>query len=273
MIKAFALAGAALLGASGCSAPGPSASDGELKRIESGAYSVFPEKPRRIRYLRAGTRGGDRVIFVHGTPGEAKGWADYLLNVPDGAEYYAVDRPGFGGSSPSEPEPDLSRQAAALLPLLSTPDKRPVVLVGHSYGGAVVAQAAMTFPDRVLAIVILAGSLDPEQERIHPLQHVAQWWGIRHVLPSSLRNANVELLQLESELRQLAPGLGRIRASVTIVHGTSDRLVPFANADWMQPRFTGASSVSMIRIAGQGHFLPWERKAEVDRILAGLRTS
>jgi pimeloyl-ACP methyl ester carboxylesterase len=259
--------------ASGCAPTGPRATAAQIASIESGAYRLVGSAETRVHFLRAGREGGRRVIFIHGTPGEASGWADYLHSVPQGAEYFAIDRLGFGGSEPDHVQPSLIRQAAALEPLLQTPDERPVVLVGHSYGGPVVAQAAVLFPDRVKAIVILAGSLDPGQENIHPLQYVGEWWGIRHILPRSLRNANREILGLEPELRRLAPNLARIRSTVTIVHGTDDKLVPVANVDWMALRFRSASKVDIVTLPDQGHFLPWERRAEIQDILARLTAS
>ena len=45
---------------------------------------------------------GRPVIFIHGTPGNASGWADYLLSPPDGLRCVALDRPGFGGSGPRD---------------------------------------------------------------------------------------------------------------------------------------------------------------------------
>ena len=273
MMIARALVTLAAIVTSGCAPAGPRANADQIASIESGTYRLVGGDETRIHFLRAGHKGGQRVIFIHGTPGEAAGWADFLLSVPEGVEYFAIDRPGFGGSEPDTAQPSLVRQAAALEPLLETPDKRPVVLVGHSFGGPVVAQAAVLFPDRVKAIVILAGSLDPGQENIHPLQYVGEWWGIRHILPRSLRNANLEILGLEPELRRLAPNLSRIRSSVTIIHGTDDKLVPIANVDWMEPRFNGASKVDIVTLPDQGHFLPWERRSEIQDLLARLTAS
>lgn len=56
-----------------------------------------------LSYLRSGDPNGQRVIFVHGTPGDAGGnWVEMLRSVPEGFEFIAVDRPGFGLTQPKK---------------------------------------------------------------------------------------------------------------------------------------------------------------------------
>lgn len=266
-----ALTAAAFFIGSGCTAPaGPMAKAAQIARLERGTYRLPGEPELLVSYLRAGKRGGRRVIFVHGTPGEAAGWADFLLNVPAGLEYIAIDRPGFGASGPVGAEPSLARQALALEPLLEREAELRPILVGHSLGGPVVAKVAIDQPDRVAGLLILAGSFDPALERIHPLQHIGNWRGISPALPRSLRNANRELLSLKYELELLTPLLKRISTPVSILHGTCDTLVPVANASFLRERLTGSRNVNIELLPGQNHFLPWEHRAAVEQALAAM---
>ena len=209
-----------------------------------------------LSVLQAGDPQGPRVILVHGTPGSATGWTDYVLNPPPGMEVLALDRPGFGDSGPEGAVPGLAEQAAAVFALLPN-DGRKVVLLGHSLGGPIVARVAAEHPDRVTALVLLAASLDPAQEAIHPMQYVGAWSPVRSLLPRAIRNANAELMALEPELQALALLLPRITAKVVIVHGTLDDLVPVANVPFMQARLTGARCVKTVLLEGRNHFLPW----------------
>lgn len=271
MTIARALTAAAFMIGGGCSMPdGPAATDADVAEIERGSYVPRGLKGLRVSYLRAGTRGGRRVIFVHGTPGSADGWADFLLNVPPGLEYIAVDRPGFGETTPDRAEPSLKHQALALAPLLDARGGAWPILVGHSLGGPIIARTAVDQRGRVGGLVILAGSLDPALERIHPMQPVGEWWGVRSALPRRLRNANRELLPLRGELEALAPRLGEIAAPVTIIHGDADTLVPVANVEFMRGRLTGGKALNVEILRGQGHFLPWERRDAVERVLAAM---
>lgn len=245
------------LAAAGCAPAGPRTAPDAMEALRS--QQVLTGTPHSLSVLRAGKPQGARLILVHGTPGEAVGWADYLLNPPASMEVLALDRPGFGHSDPAGAVTRLAEQAAAVLALMPT-DGRAVVLLGHSLGGAVVARVAADHPERVSGLVLLAASLDPAQESIHPMQRLGAWAPVQALLPRALRNANQELMAFKSELQALAALLPRIRAKVVIVHGTQDDLVPVANVPYMQAQLSGARCVQTVLLQGQNHFLPWNNE-------------
>jgi pimeloyl-ACP methyl ester carboxylesterase len=220
----------------------------------------------RVSYAVGGSPAGVPVVLVHGTPGSAGAWVDYVVDPVAGTRTYAIDRPGFGRTHPADVRTRLADQADAVLAVL--PDDRPAVLVGHSLGGPVVAWAAAAHPERVAALVLLAASLDPDLERIHPLQPVGEWWPVRNLLPGNLRNANLELMGLQAELELLRDRLGDIRCPVVIVHGTDDDLVPYANVPFMVARLTGARSRDVRTLDRFNHFLPWNAQDEVRAAIA-----
>ena len=220
-----------------------------------------------LSYLQAGNPTAPRLILVHGTPGSASGWSDYLTNPPPGADVVALDRPGFGDSGPEGAVTSLEAQAAAVYALFPT-DGRRVVLLGHSLGGPIVARVAAEHPGRVAAVLLLAASLDPGLEEVNPMQWVGTWTAVRWALPRAIRNANAELIALKPELQWLARLLPKITAPVLIVHGTKDDLVPVANVPFMQAGLTGARCVKTELLEGQNHFLPWNSTGVVRQAIA-----
>lgn len=217
-----------------------------------------------LSYLRAGDPDGQRVIFVHGTPGDAAGnWYSILKDVPAGFEFIAVDRPGFGFTKPRTQMVALDEQAAVLAPLFETRNGRKTILAGHSLGGPIVAAAAANYPNEVGGILVLAGALDPDLEDVLFIQHVGDTPPISWLLPDVLRHSNRELIALEDELRLLAPKLRTITQPVTIVHGTEDELVPYENVPFMQLTMTNTQKLDIIRIEGMNHFLQWQRQEVV----------
>src|SRR5262245_37890281 len=82
------------LAAVGCAPPGPIAPESATVSLRA-ELTVGAPLFATVSYLRAGDVGGPRVIMVHGTPGSATAWSDYLLSPPPGAEVVALDRPGF----------------------------------------------------------------------------------------------------------------------------------------------------------------------------------
>ena len=254
------------LAAVGCAPPGPGGApeaDTEALRMQVRVpLELSAPLLATLSVLRAGDGHAACLILVHGTPGSATAWADYLLNPPPGFEVLALDRPGFGRSGPEGAVTSLAAQAAAVLALMPD-DGRPVVLLGHSLGGPVVARVAAEHPTRVTALVLLAASLDPALEDVHPMQHVGAWAPLRALLPRTIRNANTELMALKPELEALALLLPRITAKVVIEHGTKDDLVPVANVPFMQAHLSGARCVKTVLLEGQNHFLPWNSQAVV----------
>ena len=243
------------LAAVGCAPPGPNLPHANTDALR---VDVSLDAPLNLTLstLRAGVAGGPRLVLVHGTPGSADAWSDYLLNPPPGMEVVALDRPGFGRSGPDGAVTGLKEQAAAVASLLPR-DGRPVVLLGHSLGGPIVALVAADYPQQVTGLVLLAASLDPAQEVTQTIQYVGAWPLVRRLLPRAIRNANAELMALKPELEALALRLPSISAKVVIVHGTQDDLVPVANVAFMQRQLTGAACVETVLLEGQNHFLPW----------------
>jgi pimeloyl-ACP methyl ester carboxylesterase len=252
------------LAAVGCAPAGPQSPTQAVEPLRTRvAWRAAPgAADASISVLQAGDALGPQLILVHGTPGAASAWADYLLDPPAGLQVLALDRPGFGHSRHTGARPRLADQAAAVHALMAR-DGRPVLLLGHSLGGAIVAQVAADHPGQVNALVLLAASLDPGQETIHPLQRVGLWPGVRALLPSALHHANVELIGLQAELQRLATRLPDIRAKVVIVHGTRDELVPVANVAYMQSHLRHARCVQTVLLEGRNHFLPWNSQPAV----------
>ena len=118
------------------------------------------------------------------------------------------------------------------------------------------------------ALILLAASLDPAMEEVHPLQRVGAWAPVRALLPRMIRNANAELLDLKPQLEALRAELPLIRCPVLIVHGTRDDLVPFSNAAYAAANLTGACHVETIVLEGADHFLPWNATAAVRDAIA-----
>lgn len=217
-----------------------------------------------VSYLRSGDPHGQRVIFVHGTPGEAgSNWYEQLKNVPGGYEYIAIDRPGFGQTKPKKEITSLDAQAAALEPLLTSGNGKGTILVGHSLGGPIVAAAAVNYPDQILGILIAAGALDPNLEKVLFIQHIGNIPPFTWLLDSTLKHSNRELIVLENELKLLQPKLRAIRQPIVIVHGTEDKLVPYENVAFMHKELRKTKHLTTITIDGMNHFLQWRARSEI----------
>ncbi len=226
----------------------------------------------RISAIENGDRSRPRVIYIHGTPGDAENFASYVLDPVDDADSISIDRPGFGRTTPPGAVASLEAQARVIEPLLVARDGVWPVLVGHSLGGPIALRVAAEHPDRVGAVVVVAGSVDPELERVMFIQRVGEFLFVPALLPRAIRNANRELLPLRGELETLSTMLERVRCPVVIVHGTKDSLVPYSNAPWLRDQLVNSRGVWVTTIPGEDHFLVWTDTEDVRRSVSrGLR--
>ena len=215
-----------------------------------------------VSYFSTGDPALGRIVYVHGSPGSAGAWDRYLIDPVLGLESVSLDRPGFGQTEPEEPQAALSVQSSAIEPFLEPMGGIKPVLVGHSIGGPVVVRAAVDYPDRVGAIIVVAGSIDPDQERMRWFNDLASAPIIRSIIPRSLYHSNEEIVPLEAELEVMKPLLDELECPVYIIHGTEDSLVPYANVAYMQTMF--GDRIALMDIIENGdHFLPWEEEERV----------
>jgi pimeloyl-ACP methyl ester carboxylesterase len=95
------------------------------------------------------------IVLVHGGWADSSGW---------NTEVTALQRLGYPVIAPANPLRGLTSDAAYVRSVLQTIDG-PIVLVGHSYGGAVITNAAVGVP-QVKALVYIAGFAPDQGESL-----------------------------------------------------------------------------------------------------------
>lgn len=240
----------------------------EVPLPESHTYEL--NGGRQLHTMETGKVDGPLVIFVHGTPGGCEDfvWVMCRPELASRARLVSVDRLGWGDSATGGLEPSMQAEAEALRPVLDAhPANLPAIVVGHSLGAAVAGKLAMIEPERVGALVIVAGSIDPALEETMWYQAVTRVWPIRPLIPEPLTRSDDELIPFKQELEAMQPGWAQLRMPVTVVQGDADGLVPPANADFAEREITNAP-LTMERIPNVGHLIPWEHpELIVDAVL------
>jgi pimeloyl-ACP methyl ester carboxylesterase/uncharacterized membrane protein YbhN (UPF0104 family) len=105
--------------------------------------------------MAAAQPGVHELVLLHGQPGSAADWAEVMERLPAQLHAVAVDRPGYGASD--RRAAGFTANAQAVLNDLDERGADTAVLVGHSWAGGVALEAAALAPDRVKAVVLLAG--------------------------------------------------------------------------------------------------------------------
>ena len=109
----------------------------------------------RIAYEQAGE--GTPLVCVHGNFASRRWFKEQLDNPPEGVQVIAFDLPNFGASD-AMPEAISIQAYATYLQAFIRNLNQPVLLAGHSLGGAVAQRVATSHPGLVKALILISSA-------------------------------------------------------------------------------------------------------------------
>ena len=113
--------------------------------VRLSAVDVSPESAQRT------------IIFIHGFGGKAEQWKYQMQKFAMDNRVIALDLRGHGLSDKPSTGYDMPRIQADLEAVLNQLNvSTPFVLVGHSFGGAIVTDYALNHPDHIEKLIIIA---------------------------------------------------------------------------------------------------------------------
>jgi len=250
----------------------------------------------RIRYIDAGQ--GPAVVLIHGLAASLYSWRYALVPLAQaGFRVIAFDNRGFGFSDKPGQGYANAQYAGLLFGLLDSLGVTDAVFVGHSMGGAIAAEAALTRPERARALVLvdaaglgvrwpfmlrvahwpIVGALF---DRLRGRGATARILKALYADPSRITSQDVDQYYaplaepgfgrgLRGVLREfrfdgLQGRLGQIQTPTLVMWGAQDRLIP---ATVGQAMVSGMGHAAFVRFAGVGHALPEEAPAAFIRAL------
>jgi 3-oxoadipate enol-lactonase len=256
-------------------------------------------EPRPVEYEVVGA--GPAVVLIHSNVADSRLWDAQVEALAASHLVVTYDRPGFG-RTPLEPGP--FSQVADLRGLLDRLELERVSLVGCSGGGNVALDFALTYPERVDRLVLVASGLpgwdwsdemnaaDEEETRLFDAgddagaaEAQARIWADGRRQPEEVDPA-VRDYTRQAVLRSYAhyraaaergepgPGeridppaserLGDVRAPTLVVVGDADIEDMHGIADRLA---AGIPDARKEVVAGAAHMLPMERPDEFNRLL------
>ena len=140
--------------------------------VRLSAIDISPELPERT------------FVFIHGFGGQAMQWQYQLLKFALKNRVIALDMRGHGLSDKPSTGYDMARIQLDLetaLDLLKV--SKPIVLVGHSFGGAIATNFALNHPERVERLIMMATAGEFKLNPLFKLGLNLPVWTLRLIEP------------------------------------------------------------------------------------------
>ena len=239
----------------------------------------------RIRYADSGGSQEPAVVLTSPWPESVYAFAPMWASLSGHARLFAVDLPGFGASERREDLLSPRAMGEFLAQLIAEADLGTAHLVAPDVGTSAALFAAAAHPERIASAIVGSGGtavpiqlgeplaswvLDPDLDKYRRMDprvivgatldtiaggisddiradYLACYDGERFA--ESMRYAR----RYPEELPVLAGLLPQITTPVTIINGRHDRVVPLANAEFLDQRLP----TSRLVIIDAGHFA-WE---------------
>ena len=234
-------------------------------------------------------RGGPRstgrppLLLLHGAGGSRLVWPGALRRM-DGERVFALDLPGHG-RSPGPAEAGIEAYVARLEQWMQQVGLGQAILIGHSMGGAIALQAALSLPAIAgIGLIASGGRL-----RVDPslLDGLAQSPGYRQTLRELNRRwfapqAEAALVRLSEQRLAEAPQgllaadflacdrfdvlerLGEVRVPTLVVCGLQDQMVP---EKYCRTLAYGIPGAHLEFVPDAGHMLMLEQPQAATRAL------
>jgi pimeloyl-ACP methyl ester carboxylesterase len=244
----------------------------------------------RIRYADSGGSQGPVLLLTSPWPESLYAFAPIWDSLTEHARLFAIDLPGFGASERREDLLSPRAMGGFLAKLIAEADLGRPHIVGPDVGTSAALFAAATHPERIASVIVGTGGaavpiqlgeplkswvLDPDFDkyrRMDPRAIVAAAIDTNAAgVPDQIREDYLDsydgdrfaesmryVRRYPEELPELAELLPQIETPVTIINGRHDRVVPLANAEFLDERLPR----SRVVIVDAGHFVWEEAPAE-----------
>ncbi len=239
----------------------------------------------RIRYADSGASRKPTVLLTSPWPESVYAFAPMWATLAEHARLFAIDLPGFGASERRDDLLSPRAMGAFLEQLIVETDLGRPHIVAPDVGTSAALFAAAAHPERIASVIVGTGGaavpiqlgeplkswvLDPDLDKYRRMDPRAivnvSADTIAGGIPDDVRADYLSCYEgdrfVESmryvrrypeELPELAELLPEIATPVTIINGRHDRVVPVANAEFLDERLPN----SRVVLIDAGHFV-WE---------------
>jgi pyruvate dehydrogenase E2 component (dihydrolipoamide acetyltransferase) len=252
---------------------------------------------RRMRYVKMGEAASTPVVLIHGFGGDLNSWLFTQPALAQEHPVYAIDLPGHGGSSKQIDRGDLAFLASAVFDLMTALELGSAHLVGHSLGGATAFELALSHPENVNSVTLIAPvgfgpeinmqyvegfmranrprQLRPFVEQLFANPALVGRKMLDDIISYKRLDGAVEALNTIAgtifkdgrQAVELVPRLGELTTPLQIIWGEGDRIIPAAHASGLP------ASVRVHLVPGAGHMVHMEKAQQVNELIEAFLSS
>lgn len=188
----------------------------------------------KVHYVCIGDSLKTPLLLIHGSPGSYDAWISLLANTNLLENYFviSIDRPGYGQTTLSGGI-SLQEQSNSLGAIVKRHFlKKPGIIMGHSYGGALALQIANDYPQSFYRCISLAGTLSPKHQNPKWYNYAVEYSPISWLIKDDLNNSNQEMWILPNDLHLLYSNFTHPKLELILLQGGKDILVDPKTAHW-----------------------------------------
>jgi lipase len=238
--------------------------------------------PAPLHFHRYGPPGPAKILLIHGLTGHGARWHTLASRYLPEFGVLAPDLIGHGRSSYAAPW-TIDANVAALATLIENEADGPVVVAGHSFGGAVALHLAAACPDLVSGLVMLDPAVAMDGQMMRQVAE-AMMASPDYTDPADaeLENHLVALPSGRHGWRVCIPAMmsywSELARDVVLPHrGTRTTLV---RAEFVDPPYAGEPVIDALttqlgadftfEVFGCRHMVPLAKPAETAAIIRGM---
>ncbi|RUT77657.1 alpha/beta fold hydrolase [Ancylomarina longa] len=230
----------------------------ELQKNNIRTQSNFiPFKNYKIHAIHIGDLKKPKILFIHGSPGV---WFDFKNIFKDSLLrtkfcMISYDRPGYGLTNiPVQTSLKNQAQVAARVMDYFGASSEKFIVVGHSYGGAILEQSILDYPDKISNAIYVAPCLSPKYQKARWYNIIASGGLSKRLIPHDLSVSNMEMMALSENLEKNENRLCDINVSTFYIQGKKDVLVPYKTLYYY---LQFQKNVNYRLMNDVNHFIPW----------------
>ncbi|TGE32412.1 alpha/beta hydrolase [Desulfosporosinus sp. Sb-LF] len=217
------------------------------------------------------------ILFVHGAGGTGKTWANQLSGI-EGYNLIAPDLPGHGLSEGPTADAIIAYREF-LWRFVRALNLDPFIVAGHSMGGAIAIEMALTYPDLMKGLIIVdsgarlrvnSETLEVLARGEHPLGNVSYSYSFKASL--AVLEQAVEAMKTVPTVVYLADfracddfnvmdRVSNIKLPALVICGEDDQMTPVRYSEYLSKELAHST---LVLIADAGHMSMTEQPDKVN---------